>query len=300
MSQRRVGSRTVGSRRPPSLALAAIALVVAVAASGCSLRNIVFPVAGNVSYVDTFGAPRSGGRTHEGQDLMGVKHTPVVAAVDGTITALTWSTSGLSGNSLTITDEDGWHYVYIHLNNDQFGTDDGSNVYGRAFADGIAKGQRVKAGEIIGYLGDSGNAEDAGSHLHFELRTPDNVAVNAYGTLLAAVHVVRTEQQRIADSPFGRVDFITRDGGTVRTGGWTIDAHVNDPVRIVVYVNGNPVANAVASGSRPDLAGAYPGRGTAHGFQLTGIAVPPMGAVCVVARSVGGGGSTQLGCAFVP
>src|SRR5690606_22468758 len=99
---------------------------------GPAEREMVFPVAGRTSYSDTFGAPRSGGRTHQGQDLMAARHTPLVAAADGTVTSLTWSNSGLSGNSLTITDADGWRYVYIHLNNDAPGTDDGSNVYERA------------------------------------------------------------------------------------------------------------------------------------------------------------------------
>ena len=133
---------------------------------------MVFPVAGRTSYSDTFGALRLADGTHQGQDLMAARHTPLVAAADSTVTSLTWSNSGLSGNSLTITDADGWRYVYIHLNNGAPGTDDGSNVYERAFADRIAKGQKVKAG-VVGYVGDSGNAESTSPHLHFELRRPD-------------------------------------------------------------------------------------------------------------------------------
>lgn len=258
-------------------------------------RSIVMPVAGRVSYSDTFGAARSGGRSHEGQDLMAAKHTPLVAVVDGTVTSVTWSNSGLSGNALTITDADGWRYVYIHLNNDAPGTDDGSNVYERAFADGITKGQKVKAGELVGYVGDSGNAESTSPHLHFEMRRPGGAVVNAYGSLRASTTLVRTDEQRRTDAPFGVVDAVVGAGGTVTVAGWAIDAHVDSPVKVSVYVAGNPVASATASGDRPDVA-ASQGRGPAHGFHLSGLAAPPGAAVCVVAHSVGGGGSSRLGC----
>ena len=271
------------------------------ATAGTVLRGFVFPVAGSVSYSDTFGAARSGGRTHEGQDLMGVKHTPLVAAADGTVTSLTWSTTGLSGNSLTITDADGWRYVYIHLNNDTPGTDDGSNVYERAFADGIVRGQRVVAGEVVGFLGDSGNAEASGAHLHFELHRPDGAVVNAYGSLRAARKSVRTEADRIAAAPTGVIDGASRSGdGSVRLAGWAVDAAVNDPVKVTAYVSGNPTVSTTASASRPDLAAVLPGRGTLHGFTLSGVTAPPGATVCVVAHSVRGGGSTRIGCLLAP
>ena len=151
------------------------------------VRPITFPASGTVSYVDSFGAPRSGGRTHEGQDLMGAKGTPLVAAVSGVVTRVRHDNTGLSGNSLTIRGDDGWSYVYIHLNNDSPGTDDGANAYGQAFGLGIAPNVRVTAGQHVAYLGDSGNAEDAGAHLHFEIRRPDGAAVNPYPSLRAAV-----------------------------------------------------------------------------------------------------------------
>lgn len=150
------------------------------------LRVMTFPVAGPVSFVDTFGAPRSGGRTHQGIDLMGAKMTPLVAAADATVTSLRHDSSGLSGNSLTLTDAEGWRYVYIHLNNDTPGTDDGANRFEEAFVAGLSKGTEVRAGQHIAYLGDSGNAEDAGAHLHFELHRPDGTVINPYRSLLAA------------------------------------------------------------------------------------------------------------------
>ncbi len=151
---------------------------------------MTFPVLGGVkAYGDTHGAPRSGGRSHQGQDLMGPKTTRLVAANDGTVTALRHDSTGLSGNSLTITDSAGWKYVYIHLNNDRPGTDDGANIFDQAFAAGLRRGSVVEAGDLVGYMGDSGNAEDAGSHLHFELHRPDGTVVNAYPSLKAATVV---------------------------------------------------------------------------------------------------------------
>jgi murein DD-endopeptidase MepM/ murein hydrolase activator NlpD len=154
--------------------------------SSAELRVLTFPVDGRVSFVDTFGAPRSGGRTHQGIDLMGAKMTPLVAAADATVTSLRHDSSGLSGNSLTLTDADGWRYVYIHLNNDTPGTDDGANRFEDAFVTGLAKGAQVQAGQHIAYLGDSGNAEEAGAHLHFELHRPDGTVINPYRSLVAA------------------------------------------------------------------------------------------------------------------
>lgn len=151
------------------------------------IRPITFPVLGDVSFTDTFGAPRSGGRTHQGIDVMGTKMQHLVAAADGEVTALRHDNSGLSGNSLTITDADGWRYLYIHINNDTPGTDDGANVFDHAFAPGIRRGSKVTAGQHVAYLGDSGNAEDTAPHLHFEIHDPSGRVINPYDSLRAAV-----------------------------------------------------------------------------------------------------------------
>ncbi|MEI7885959.1 MAG: M23 family metallopeptidase [Actinomycetes bacterium] len=155
--------------------------------TAATLRAITFPVSGGATYVDTFGAPRSGGRTHEGQDLMATKGTPLVAAITGRVTRLRHDLSGLSGNSLTITAADGWSYTYIHLNNDSPGTDDSSNKFEFAFAPTMAVNKSVTAGELVGYLGDSGNAEETVPHLHFEIRQPSGLAINAFASLRAAL-----------------------------------------------------------------------------------------------------------------
>lgn len=173
-----------------AVAAAATALAVSPAAAAPTPPPITFPVSGSASYIDSFGAPRSGGRTHAGQDLFAPKMTKVLAAADGVVTYLKHDTAGLSGNMLTITGDDGWRYTYIHLNNDTPGTDDGANRYDQAFAPGIRKGVRVTAGQHIGYVGDSGNAEDTAPHLHFEMQAPDGTLLNPFTALSTARRVV--------------------------------------------------------------------------------------------------------------
>lgn len=138
---------------------------------------IVFPVIGDVSFIDDFHQARSGGRMHEATDIMGAKMLPVVAAADGVVRWI-----GSSCCYLSIDHGGGWETWYIHLNNDTPGTDDGA-VWG--IAPGIERGTQVSQGQLIGWVGDSGNAEWAGSHLHFQIFQND-VALNPYEYLLSA------------------------------------------------------------------------------------------------------------------
>ena len=120
-----------------------------------------------VQFSDTWGAQRSGGRGHRGTDIMSPKGTWVVAVDDGIVERLDWN--DLSGWNIMIRHADGWTSHYLHLNNDTSGTDDGKGGEETAFVEGLEVGSFVKAGEIIGFVGDSGNAEHTGSHTHFEL-----------------------------------------------------------------------------------------------------------------------------------
>ena len=150
------------------------------------LRPMTFPVIGKVTYADSFGAPRGGGtRLHEGTDIMGSKMQPLVAAATGTVTRLTIPEASY-GYSLVVTDDEGWSYHYLHINNDTPGTDDGQAVLSDVFASGLKQGSRVNAGQLVAYLGDSGNAESTAPHLHFELHDPTGAPVNAYASLKAA------------------------------------------------------------------------------------------------------------------
>ena len=157
----------------------------AITSAADTVRAITFPVDGAVTYTDDFGEPRGGGRTHEGIDLMGEHMTPLVAAVDGYISYITIPEASW-GYGLVIKDSEGWEYWYLHINNDTPGTDDGRGGLEHAFAPGISRGARVAAGQLVAWMGYSGNAENVGHHLHFEIRQPDDTPVNPYPSLRAA------------------------------------------------------------------------------------------------------------------
>ncbi len=145
-----------------------------------------------VQFSDTWGAPRSGGRRHKGTDIMSPKGTWIVAVDDGIVERLDWNR--LSGWNIMIRHADGWTSHYLHLNNDTTGTDDGQGGPEAAFAEGLEVGSFVKAGEVIGFVGDSGNAEHAGSHTHFELHV-DGRKVNPYPFLKEAMERKERESE---------------------------------------------------------------------------------------------------------
>jgi hypothetical protein len=150
--------------------------------------DIIFPVQGGATFSDDFGDARSGGRTHEGNDLMAPKMTPVVAARGGRIVYAP-TTEPSYGFMLTISGDDGYEYDYLHINNDTPDTDDGLGGTQYAYAPGIVNGIYVTQGQHIAWVGDSGNAESTGSHLHFEIRLPDDTAINPYPYLTAALNI---------------------------------------------------------------------------------------------------------------
>jgi hypothetical protein len=169
-----------------ALALATTGLTAPVAAQEEATYPLIFPVVGEYSYTDSWGAPRSGDRTHEGVDIMSTKMVPIVAAADGTVGWI-HDTVGDGCCSMALNHDDGWTSWYVHLNNDTPGTDDG---LGFGFADGIESGVHVRAGRLIGWVGDSGNAEACDCpHLHFELQQPDGTKVNPYPHLMAATPI---------------------------------------------------------------------------------------------------------------
>jgi len=138
------------------------------------LRDTVgsFPVeSATVSFRDSWGDRRPGGRRHQGIDIMSPRGTAVVAVADGVVTTMTFSVS--SGFYIQIDHGDGWVSSYLHLNNDIVGTDNGEGGTWTAFFATLMEGQRVSAGDVIGYVGDSGNAEHTTPHLHFEIKQMD-------------------------------------------------------------------------------------------------------------------------------
>lgn len=141
----------------------AIALGVLPSVESMDLTRIsVFPVQGACSYSDTWHEPRSGGRLHIGVDITAATGKALYAVVDGVISQMTVGGS-LSGNALKVAQPDGTYFFYAHLD---------------SFAPGIGVGTPVRAGQIIGYVGSTGNA--GGSHLHFEVHPFGGEAVNPY------------------------------------------------------------------------------------------------------------------------
>ena len=119
-----------------------------------SQREIVVPVSGisRKALRDSWGAPREGGRSHKGIDIMAPKGSPVIAAMSGRIVRLYQSERG--GITLYQSDEDGRHiFYYAHLDR---------------YAPGIRAGMKVRQGQVIAYVGQTGNAPVP--HLHFEIQ----------------------------------------------------------------------------------------------------------------------------------
>ena len=178
--------------------LAVLFLATACATSGIkpgeSERRVVpitFPLAGDsVRFTSGFGDPRDGGkRRHMGQDMFCPRWTPILAAVDGTVDWIaTKRPKKEKGYELLLRGDDGNLYFYAHLNNDDPGTRDNDAPPTYAYARGLKNGDRVSAGEIVGYVGDSGDAEASGPHLHFEIHIKSwGIAIDPAPSLEAAL-----------------------------------------------------------------------------------------------------------------
>jgi hypothetical protein len=148
----------------------------AASATGKVPDHIVFPLVGKVQYIDDFGAPR-GGSPHQGNDLMAAKKSPAVAAEAGKVKY--WTTSNSAG--------------CMTMKNDNRG----KCVRGTAYS--VKNGAKVAAGQQIGYVGDSGDANGGASHLHFEVHPGGGKAVSPYPYLQKAYKLLFTAK---AGSPF--------------------------------------------------------------------------------------------------
>jgi murein DD-endopeptidase MepM/ murein hydrolase activator NlpD len=177
------------SRRPTTaLPLALIAIAAIAPSAGAVKQPIVFPVLGEVSYTSDFGDPRPGGR-HEGNDIVAPRRAIAVAAESGTVKF--WTTSAGAGCMLYLYGDSGTTYFYIHLNNDRGAGNDnkGKCVAGTAYAPGLAGGDRVEAGQQVGFVGDSGDADGIHPHLHFEVHPNGGKAVDPFPYLKRAIHM---------------------------------------------------------------------------------------------------------------
>lgn len=185
----RHGKRQTAGRLSLTLALTlalAGGLTLAPTAALAITREIEFPISGEARLTDSFLDYRDGtSRKHDGVDIFADKMTPLVAAVDGRISWLT-ETERDWGWGLVLEDSEGWHYWYLHINDDTPGTDDGQGGYSNAFAPGVRRGLPVTKGQHLAYVGDSGNAENTAPHLHFEIHDPQDRLIDPYPSLVAA------------------------------------------------------------------------------------------------------------------
>ncbi len=136
-------------------------------AAPAATPGFICPVQGGAAFIDSWGFPRSGGRTHKGVDMFNSRGTPLVAVVDGVVR---FSSNSLGGKSTHLYADNGVVYYYTHLD---------------GYPSDIGSGQRVAKGTVVGYLGNTGNARYTSPHLHFEIR-PNGKAVNPYPTVRSA------------------------------------------------------------------------------------------------------------------
>lgn len=154
--KRAAAARRASSKPSRNLSAASVGGPTGVIASG----SWVCPVQGPHAFSNDWGQPRSGGRRHEGNDILAARGTPVVASVAGNVERNDSSRGGIS--------------YYLH------GVD--GNTYFGAHLSGFAASGRVSAGTVIGYVGDTGNARGT-PHLHFEIHPGGGGPVNPYSTL---------------------------------------------------------------------------------------------------------------------
>jgi len=174
---------------------------------------IAFPVLGPVSFVNDWHYARAGGaRVHEGLDFMGSYGQPLRAAVDGEIVRIVTRNNGISGVSIEVRRDDGLRAIYRHMNNDTPGTTDNAAIEAFRVHPDLAVGTKVRAGQIIGFMGDTGNAV-GNPHLHFELRTDDRTPFAPYPAVMEAQ---QREQCSVGIGPWS-TQFVSPDAALERT-----------------------------------------------------------------------------------
>ena len=160
----RMSERTARLLDPASAVAGAGDRTTPTSKSGSWTRLERFPVQGHCAFGDTWHAGRGSGRVHEGVDIIAATGKLVHAVSDGTITTQWWDAPELrAGNGLKLTAADGTYFVYLHLS---------------GFAPGIRRGTEVKAGDVIGFVGNTGSS--ATPHLHFEIHPWGGAAINPY------------------------------------------------------------------------------------------------------------------------
>lgn len=139
------------------------------ALGGTANVSVLMPVLFGVEVKDissNFGDPRSGGRTHEGEDIMAVKGTPIVSPTSAVV--LYTGIGDTEGNYVYTANPGGETFVYMHL--DRVG-------------EGVVSGLVLEQGSLIGYVGNTGNASGGAAHLHFEIHNSSGVPVDPFPRL---------------------------------------------------------------------------------------------------------------------
>ena len=152
------------------LKIRAVASAPATLSGPTSARFLkVFPVLGEYSYFNDFGAPRSQG-SHQGNDIVAKMGTPLVACVDGVIHRLSRQETSRGGIWIWIEDAQGNQYYYAHM---------------ETIAGDLKAGSRVTAGQVVGTMGMTGDARGTIPHLHFEIRPNGGGSINPFTELRA-------------------------------------------------------------------------------------------------------------------
>ncbi|MGD9702148.1 MAG: M23 family metallopeptidase [Acidimicrobiia bacterium] len=254
--------------------------------------GLVFPVGGKCAFIDSYGAPRAGGRAHEGVDIIAPQGKPIYAVTSGTIWKMSYLGGGsnsLGGNSLHLKSGDGTgtYYYYAHL---------------VAFADGITKGTTVTAGQLLGFVGMTGNA--SGPHLHFEIHPNGGASENPYPAV-KAVDACKTE---VASSWNGQTSSATPVAPSGTTPGAPSGAWISGPAtvaggftptrperlvdsRIPQGIGGQLSANVPVTITAAGLAGVPAGADWVH---INMVAVEPSGSGTMTVVPCGGAPASSL------
>ena len=163
------------------ITIAGLVATSGVPAAQADTADYAFPIIGSSSFTNDFDAPRSNGK-HQATDIFANKMQKVVSRTEGTVTFVGYPQPNW-GFAVFVRADNGYTYWYLHMNNDSPGTDDGRADAAYAYGPDIQPGNRVVKGQLLGYVGDSGNAEETPAHIHLEVLKPNGERVNAYDGL---------------------------------------------------------------------------------------------------------------------
>jgi hypothetical protein len=229
-----------------------------------AVMKFPIPILSGVSLSDispNFGDPRSGGRTHEGEDIMAVKGTPIVSPTDAVV--LRTGTGSTEGNYVYTANPGGEIFVYMHL--DRVG-------------EGVVPGLVLKTGDLIGYVGNTGNASGGAAHLHFEVHTAANVPVDPFPRLVDRVKIPSD------------IDTSTRSGSVtlVLSRNLTIGMTGDDVRALQQLLNARGFTVAVSGAGSPGNETSYFGpatRAAVARLQAAGNIAPAVGYVGPITRA---------------